>query len=242
MRACIVIPCYNEAARLKRSEFTAFLHGTADMDLCFVNDGSKDNSEEELRNLVATMPGRMFLVSYPDNQGKAEAVRRGMLHVAGLGVYGAVAFADADLATPLEEIKRLIGVFVQEKQTIMVMGSRIERMGIVIQRKLYRHFTGRIFAGIVSLMFRLNAYDTQCGAKVFASDIIQEAFAEPFLSHWLFDIEVLLRLRNSHSDYNHIIHEIPLDVWVEQGDSKIRFSHLLKMPMQLIKIYFRYRK
>ena len=46
MRACIVIPCYNEAARLKRSEFTAFLHGTADMDLCFVNDGSKDKTWE----------------------------------------------------------------------------------------------------------------------------------------------------------------------------------------------------
>lgn len=242
MRTCIVIPCYNEAARLKKAEFTAFLPQTTDIDLCFVNDGSKDDSEAALRSLVAIMPERMNLVSYPDNQGKAEAVRRGMLYVAGLNIYDAVAFADADLATPLEEIKRLIDIFMREKQTVLVMGSRIERMGIVIQRKLYRHFTGRIFAGIVSLMFHLNAYDTQCGAKVFASGIIQEAFAEPFLSHWLFDIEILLRLRNSHDDYNSIIHEIPLDVWVEQGDSKIRFSHLLKMPMQLAKIYFRYRK
>ena len=242
MRTCIVIPCYNEAAWLKKAEFTAFLHQTTDIDLCFVNDGSKDDSEAALRSLVAIMPERMNLVSYPDNQGKAEAVRRGMLYVAGLNIYDAVAFADADLATPLEEIKRLIDIFMREKQTVLVMGSRIERMGIVIQRKLYRHFTGRIFAGIVSLMFHLNAYDTQCGAKVFASGIIQEAFAEPFLSHWLFDIEILLRLRNSHDDYNSIIHEIPLDVWVEQGDSKIRFSHLLKMPMQLAKIYFRYRK
>lgn len=242
MRTCIVIPCYNEAERLKKAEFTVFLCQTKDIDLCFVNDGSKDNSEEILKNLVATMSDRMNLVSYPDNKGKAEAVRQGMLYVVGLKKYEAIAFADADLATPLEEIKRLIDIFMREEQTIMVMGSRIERMGIVIQRKLYRHFTGRIFAGLVSLMFHLNAYDTQCGAKVFASNIVGEAFSEPFLSHWLFDIEILLRLRNNHPDYNDIIHEIPLDVWVEQGDSKIRFSHLLKMPMQLIRIYFKYRK
>ncbi len=242
MRACIVIPCYNEADRLKKAEFMAFLCQTEDVDLCFVNDGSKDNSEEVLRNLVAVMPKRMDLVSYPDNKGKAEAVRRGMLHVAGLNAYEAIAFADADLATPLKEIKRLIDIFILENHVIMVMGSRIERMGIVIQRKLYRHFTGRIFAGVVQLMFRLNAYDTQCGAKVFAANIVQEAFAEPFLSHWLFDIEILLRLRNNYPDYNSIIYEIPLNVWVEQGNSKIRFSHLLKMPMQLVKIYFEYRK
>lgn len=242
MRACIVIPCYNEAERLRKAEFTEFLRQTAEIDLCFVNDGSKDYSEEALRSLVATMPERMELVSYPDNQGKAEAVRRGMLHAAGLKRYDAIAFADADLATPLEEIKRIIGIFMQEKSVVMVMGSRIERMGIVIQRKLYRHFTGRMFAGVVSLLFRLNAYDTQCGAKVFAPAIIEEAFGERFLSHWLFDIEILLRLRNRHPDYNRIIHEIPLDIWVEQGNSKIRFSHLLKMPAQLIRIYSRYRK
>ena len=102
--------------------------------------------------------------------------------------------------------------------------------------------SGRIFAAVVSVLFRLNAYDTQCGAKVFAPRVVEEVFHEPFLSHWLFDIEILLRLRNRYANYNEIIHEIPLDVWIEQGNSKIRPLHLLKMPGQLLRIFFKYRK
>ena len=242
MRTCIVIPCYNEAERLKKEAFLAFLRQMPEADFCFVNDGSRDRSEEVLQGMKGYLPARIEVVSYADNRGKAEAVRQGMLHAASLGRYDAIAFADADLATPLDEVMRLAGIFYQKEESVLVMGSRIERMGIVIRRKLYRHFTGRMFAGVVACLFRLNAYDTQCGAKVFSPTIVPEAFGVPFLSHWLFDIEILLRIRNGHADYNRIINEIPLDVWIEQGESKIRFPHLLKMPFQLCKIYFKYRK
>lgn len=241
MRTCIVIPCYNEAERLKKHEYFSFLQQVPDADFCFVNDGSRDRSEEVLQEMRRNIPGRIEVVSYTDNQGKAEAVRRGMLYATSLKRYDAIAFADADLATPLDEIMRLVRIFYETENVVLVMGARIERMGIVIRRKLYRYFTGRIFAGVVTCLFRLNAYDTQCGAKVFSPAIVQEAFGQPFFSHWLFDIEILLRIRNKHADYNRIIREIPLDVWIEQGKSKIRFSHLLKMPFQLCKIYFKYR-
>lgn len=242
MKACIVIPCYNEAGRLREDVFLTFLDRYADIDFCFVNDGSSDDTEGVLQSVSAKREGRMIVVTYPDNQGKAEAVRRGFLHVSALYSYDAIAFADADLATPLKEMKRLIDVFERQAGVVLVMGSRIERMGVVIRRKLYRHFSGRIFAAVVSVLFRLNAYDTQCGAKVFAPRVVEEVFHEPFLSHWLFDIEILLRLRNRYANYNEIIHEIPLDVWIEQGNSKIRPLHLLKMPGQLLRIFFKYRK
>ena len=100
---------------------------------------------------------------------------------------------------------------------------------------------GRVFATIVSILFRLNAYDTQCGAKIFTVPVAREIFAQTFHSPWLFDVELLLRIRQRHPDYNVIVKEIPLDVWEEKGGSKIRFSHLLKMPFELCAIYRKYR-
>ncbi|MCM1031657.1 MAG: glycosyltransferase [Oscillibacter sp.] len=240
-KTCIIIPCFNEADRFKREQYLSFLQQAPDIDFCFVNDGSRDDTLRVLRDIQAEQPSRIEVVDYRDNRGKAEAVRRGFLHVSEQGRYGMLAFADADLATPLEEIQRLVSILEEDPEVLIVMGSRIERMGVTIERKLYRHFTGRMFAALISLLFRLNAYDTQCGAKIFRANIVKAVFEEPFLSKWLFDVEILLRVRNRHSDYNRIVSEIPLNVWLEQGNSKIRFTHLLKMPFQLWKIYFRYR-
>lgn len=236
-RSCIVIPCFNEAERFKTADFLNFIGEVEDVDLCFVNDGSKDNTLEKLTALRQRNAERIKIVSYPDNRGKAGAVREGFLQMENSGEYQWLAFADADLATPLSEILRLINIARWDESIMIVMGSRLERMGGVIKRKFYRHFTGRIFAGVISLLFRLKAYDTQCGAKVFHADIVNAVFGQPFLSHWLFDVEILLRLRKLRPDYNRIVQEIPLDIWEEQGHSKIRFSHLLKMPFQLWKIY-----
>ena len=240
-KTCIVIPCFNEAERFKTHEYLSFLRQVPDIDFCFVYDGSRDNTREVLASLCKQEPERAMMVDCTDNRGKAEAVRTGFLYVLGLQRYQAVAFADADLATPLNEMRRLIAIFRKEPEAMIVIGSRIERMGITIERKLYRHFTGRIFAAVISVLFRLRAYDTQCGAKVFDAEIAGLVFDKPFLSQWLFDVEMLLRVRNLRKDYNRIIHEIPLDVWLEQGNSKIRFSHLLKMPWQLCQIYFKYK-
>lgn len=240
-KTCIVIPCFNEAERFKAGEYRDFLEKVADIDFCFVNDGSEDNTREVLLQFCKQMPERALMVDYEDNRGKAEAVRCGFLHVLSLQCYQAVAFADADLATPLSEMQRLIDIFYQKPGARIVMGSRIGRMGITIERKLYRHYTGRLFAAVISVLFRLNAYDTQCGAKVFDAEMARTVFEKPFLSQWLFDVEMLLRVRNTHKDYQRIIYEIPLDCWCEQGNSKIRFSHILKMPWQLCKIYLEYK-
>jgi glycosyltransferase involved in cell wall biosynthesis len=239
-KSCIVIPCFNEANRFKADEFLEFIHSVEDVDLCFVNDGSKDQTLEKLREIKGRSSERIEVVSYPDNRGKAEAVREGFLKLVALKKYDSIAFADADLATPLSEMLRLIRMAQQKQELLMVMGSRLERVGGTIQRKFHRHITGRIFAFAVSVLFSLNAHDTQCGAKVFQASVVEEVFGESFISRWLFDVEMLLRIKKKYPNYNQVVVEEPLNVWIEQGESKIRFTHLLKMPFQLCKIYFRY--
>ncbi len=240
-RTCIVIPCYNESERFKADTFVRFLKREPDIDFCCVNDGSTDGTRDMIERLSREFPGRVYGVSYECNRGKAEAVRTGVLRMLALKQYRRIGFADADLATPLEEIRRLADVVENEERIGMVMGSRIQRMGGQIERRLLRHYMGRLFATVIAVLFRLNAYDTQCGAKIFRCDMAELAFERPFLSKWLFDVEILLRIRNSYPDYNSVICEVPLNVWQEQGDSRIRFVHLWSMPVQLWKMYFRYK-
>lgn len=240
-KTCIIIPCFNEALRLKSEEYLAFTEQVQGIDFCFVNDGSSDSTGEILEKLCLEHPGRLYCVNYSDNRGKAEAVRTGMNEMLKLQQYHKIGYADADLATPLQEIRRLTAIFDHGEDVQMVMGSRIKRMGVTIERKLFRHYLGRLFATIVALLFRFNAYDTQCGAKVFSNNIAGRVFERPFISPWLFDVEILLRIKKIREDYNQSVKEIPLECWLEQGGSKIRISHLLKIPIELFKIYFEYK-
>lgn len=239
-KICIVIPCYNEAQRLELNVFRDFVKRTDLFDFCFVNDGSRDNTAAVLRDVVEQEPERFLLVDNPDNRGKAEAVRAGMLYVASLGRYGTIGFLDADLATPLEDLFLLSEVMERKEEAVMVMGARLKRLGANVQRKAYRHYLGRVFATVVSLLYELPVYDSQCGAKLFRGELVPVIFSDSFHSRWLFDVELILRVRKDYTNYDKIIHEVPLNTWVEKGDSRIKFSHLLKMPFELWGIYCKY--
>ena len=240
-KSCIVIPCYNEAKRIELHHFYDFIEREELFDFCFVNDGSRDNTAEVLREATRQHPGRLLLVDNADNRGKAEAVRSGVLHVASLQHYDTIGFLDADLATPLEELYLLAGVMNQHPEAIMTIGCRLKRLGATVQRKAYRHYMGRVFATVVSVLYNLPVYDTQCGAKLFKATIITTAFGTPFFSPWFFDVEMLLRIQKHYPDYTGRVHEVPLNTWIEKGDSRIKFSHLLKLPKELYVIYRHYR-
>src|SRR5690606_22509226 len=106
-------------------------------------------------------------------------------------------FFDADLATPLTEIRWLLQWGEREKKTGMIIGARVNLFGSThISRYMLRHYFGRFFATIVSNMLGISIYDTQCGAKLFRADMATVLFGRPFLSRWLFDIELIYRLLN----------------------------------------------
>ncbi|KAA3624398.1 MAG: glycosyltransferase, partial [Bacteroidetes bacterium] len=99
----IVVPCYNEEKRLPFQQFLSFAREHSEVILCFVNDGSRDNTLEVLRNLQKQCPENICVYNLPQNGGKSEAVRQGMLFVYNNYSVTMLGFLDADLATLPEE-------------------------------------------------------------------------------------------------------------------------------------------
>ncbi|HRP60758.1 MAG TPA: glycosyltransferase family 2 protein [Vicingus sp.] len=241
-KCCIVIPCYNEAERILVDEFVAFVNANPNFSLLFVNDGSTDHTQEVLEKLCANHPNINF-VSLPTNQGKAEAVRKGLLSLIGKG-YFYLGFWDADLSTPLSEAVRFIACFESTSSIKIVIGTRFKRLGSNIERSTKRHIFGRIFATFTSNILNLPVYDSQCGAKIFEANLVEELFKEKFITKWIFDVELLARYQNlvGRETLLKSVIELPLLEWKEVSGSKISLFYLLKVPFELLKIrnyYFR---
>jgi dolichyl-phosphate beta-glucosyltransferase len=232
-KTCLVIPCHDEAARL---DMGRFLSSPESYLLLFVNDGSTDRTAEVVRQHLG---GRVHLLDLSPNRGKAEAVRSGMLHaVRTPPLSDAVWFGywDADLATPLSEVQSLLRFSRQlDDRVDSIWGSRVYRLGSVIERKLIRHLANRCFATTAGLLLNTRSYDSQCGAKLFRREVVAAAFGAPFVSRWLFDIELMFRLRDA------TVVECPLRQWRDVPGKRSRFAMIaLRGVPDLLRIRARY--
>ncbi|NDU95544.1 glycosyltransferase [Spirosoma terrae] len=239
---CIIVPCYNEAGRLPVDAFLSYIQQIPDVNFCFVNDGSTDKTNFILEDMRNQFPDRIDVQTLPSNKGKASAVQSGML-VSVSKSFDYIGFFDADLATPLNAIKDLTRTLDNNPALDLVMGSRIKHLGMDIRRNPLRHYVGRIIATVISNILKLPVYDTQCGAKVFRSGVVGHLFRDPFVSPWLFDVEILARLiqyRGRPNVLSHVV-EQPLKQWIEQSDSRISSDYISKIWYELYRIQRTYR-
>jgi len=243
----VVVPCYNEAARLRVDEFERFLRDESNrgIRLLFVNDGSKDGTLSILNSLRDRFPGRVSVLDQQPNLGKAEAVRKGMLEVIASGQAEITGFWDADLATPLAQIRDMLELLADNPNLNLVFGARVRLLGREIQRQPLRHYLGRCFATVVSMLLRMPIYDTQCGAKLFRiTPQLKQVLAEPFHSRWIFDVEMLARFVELHNgnvqQMEKEIYEYPLPVWTDVAGSKLTSMDFFKALAELTTIYRRY--
>lgn len=241
-QVAIVVPCYNESRRLPADSFREFLR-EARVYLVFVDDGSQDNTFEVLERLRAENEDQVVVLGDRVNRGKAEAVRRGFSYCLKQN-FDYIGFWDADLATPLDAIAPFLAVLERRPRVDMIFGARVKLLGRNVERLASRHYLGRIFATVVSTILRLPIYDTQCGAKIFrVGPHTRGLFEEPFVSRWVFDVELIaryIRSVGSSAAAASGIYEYPLETWVDVKGSKVKPFDFFIAFWDVVRIYGKY--
>ena len=238
MKNGIIIPCYNEAKRLDTKAFVNFISNETDYHLCFVNDGSKDNTIEVLRQIQQQCPEAVSIVDVKRNVGKAAAVRAGARYLYNRGDMTTIGFIDADLSTDFRDFKQLVKTLKEGQHLSVFFGSR-NSGGDGIERDGFRKLMSNMVKFCIKIILGMPIMDTQCGAKVFSRNMIPVLYGDPFISRWLFDVEIFLRMKRMFGKRNAIkmMQEQPLMRWVHVEDSKLSFKDSIKIPLMLSKIW-----
>lgn len=218
-KTLLIVPCYNEEKRLQLGSFAAHLN--ENLHFVFVDDGSQDGTWQLIEGFCKKQAG-LFAIRCPQNLGKGEAIRFASNELQRRSVlenYDWIGFWDADLATPLHEISKMfqfLNLYSPDCQA--VWGSRVYRLGSKIVRSPLRHYLGRGFATLISVALGVESYDSQCGAKLFKKESWRKTFSEPFISRWIFDVEILLRLEQKG------VIEYPLTNWQDVPGSTLKIG------------------
>lgn len=242
MKTGIIIPCFNEEKRINKDAYLKFIReNNQEYHLCFVNDGSKDNTFKVLQEMKSEASQNISIVDIKKNVGKATAVRAGVRYLYNKKEIAFIGFMDADLSTDFRDFKDLVKTLKSDDDLSVVFGSR-NLGGENIERNFVRNILSCIVKKAVNMVLGLPIRDTQCGAKVFSRSIVPVAYQDKFVSRWLFDVEIFLRLKKYLGKENVMKHiaEQPLMRWVHVDDSKLGLKDSLEIPARLFHIWTSY--
>lgn len=184
----VVIPAYNEAARIRRTlqAVRDYVRGRAlACELIVVDDGSEDETTAVVQS-TDVEPATLTVLRLGRNRGKGAAVREGMLAARG----ELLLICDADQSVPMGELERLLPWL--EQGYDVVIGSRDQPDSrLDPPQPLVRRAMARAFRAIRRRLLLPGIRDTQCGFKLFRRDVARDVFASACADGWLFDCEVL---------------------------------------------------
>ncbi len=245
----IVLPAYNEEARLAPAldELFGYLRrrgsdardgrpGSAELPanvtVLVVDDGSTDGTGAIVRARPETADGGLQLLTVPHG-GKGAAVRAGMLHAGG----DYVIFADADMATPPDELPLLVEAL---ETADAAYGSRIQADGSDMRasQPSWRRLLGKTFHLMASVWVVGPVQDTQCGFKGFRRDVARDVFARQQVTSIVFDVEVIYLVRRR--GYSHAV--VPIR-WSDRRGSRMHPGARLavRVAWDLLRIPIRHR-
>jgi dolichyl-phosphate beta-glucosyltransferase len=225
----LVLPAYNEEARIGSAlnELFGYLRrgGPAregarsaaelgPIDVLVVDDGSTDATARIVAARPEFAPGspiQLRLIKRA-HAGKGAAVKAGMLEA----TTDLVCFADADLATPPDQLPLLTEALLDHD---IALGSRVQPDGSDrrASQPMYRRLLGRVFHSLAAAWVTGPVPDTQCGFKGFHRDVARDLFAHQKLDSIVFDAEVIhLARRRGYSIAN-----VPVQ-WSDKRGSRMR--------------------
>jgi glycosyltransferase involved in cell wall biosynthesis len=187
----IVIPAFNEAARLGETLRTVFEYlnkHIPEAEVIIVDDGSSDRTADVAEESFAQAGGvSAEVIRVRPNRGKGYVVRTGLL-----AARAPIAlFSDADLSTPITEVPKLVNP-IERGEFDLTFGSRaLDRNLIGVHQPWRREQGGRIINLIVRLATGLPFWDTQCGFKAFRMDVCRPIIEAATIERFGFDVEYL---------------------------------------------------
>lgn len=187
----IVVPAYNEGARLGKSlraivDYLSEYEG--DTELIVVDDGSTDGTADAAREELARVKSvRTSVISYQSNLGKGRAVRLGLLASRG----DVSLFTDADLSTPITETLKLVDRITRDECDVAFGSRALDRSLIGVHQPWRREQGGRVFNLAVRLATGLPFWDTQCGFKAFRMRVCRPIIEGATIDRFGFDVELL---------------------------------------------------
>jgi dolichyl-phosphate beta-glucosyltransferase len=211
----LVIPAFNEAARLPRTieRIRAYLEADGrPHEIVVVDDGSTDATADQALRCGG---GTLRLLRNETNRGKGYSVRRGMLAATGRRRL----MTDADLSTPIADLSRLMAAM--DEGHDVVIGSRaVPGADIQLHQPWYRENMGRVFNLFVRLLALPGLHDTQCGFKLFSARAAEAVFSAALLDGFSFDVEALFVARKR----GYSIAEIPV-TWRNDAATRVGLWH-----------------
>jgi len=228
----VVLPAYNEADRIRPAldELFGYLRRRGDLardgapgaaglparlEILVVDDGSGDETAsvvEARPEAAGSIPDVELRVMRVPHGGKGAAVRAGMLAATG----DLVIFADADMATPPDQLPLLVASLRDHQVAI---GSRIQPDGSDMRatQPVYRRLLGKAFHLLASAWVVGPVQDTQCGFKGFTRDAAQDLFSRQRVTSIVFDVELIYLARRRGYDLT----VVPIR-WFDKRGSRMR--------------------
>lgn len=228
-RLSVVVPAYEEERRLPATleRTAAYLGGMPDLlpaEIVVVDDGSRDGTARVAEAFLPKAGVEVRVLRLPENRGKGAAVRAGITASRGERVL----IADADLATPIEEIAALLAA-----ASDVAAGSRGLRRELIVRRQPGpRDALGRLFNLGLRALGLTRLRDTQCGFKLIEGNLARRLAGEMRLDGFAFDVELLARAERAGAR----IAEVPVH-WRHVEASRVRpVRHGLQMLRDALRV------
>jgi dolichyl-phosphate beta-glucosyltransferase len=224
----IIIPAYNEAERIPQTLLDMdkrLANAPYSYEILVVNDGSKDNTAEVVRNMTKLVRN-LKLIDIQDNGGKGGTVRQGMLLAAGQ----VRIFTDADNSTSIDQFDQMMPFF-KEGYDVVIGSRTVKGAKLDPPEPIYRQVPGKLGNLLIQALLLPGIWDTQCGFKAFSAEAAMRVFEPSKIAGWGFDVEVLALAKKM----GYRIKEVPVH-WVDDARSHVKASAYLKVLMETFTI------
>jgi len=194
----ILFPAYNESRRIVQTLESALAWARSALDayeVLVVDDGSTDGMAELVRGRFGE---EVRLVRREQRGGKGAAIKSGVEAARQPWIL----FSDADLSIPIEEFEKL---WREAEVAPVVIGSK-RAPGGHLEYPPLRRFLGGIGQQLISLCVVSGFHDTQCGFKLYRTDVARELFRHQRIGGFGFDFELLMLARR----LGRAVREVPI--------------------------------